>query len=276
MDNSLTKTEIRADENVPVFNVYTWYIWRHLAKNLIIRDIKVRYKQTLAGFFWVIAQPAATALIMSFVLGKIANLETGQYPVTIFIFVGVIAWQFCSTGVNASSNCILNERGLIVKVYFPRVILIVSSILSYTIDFLIGFTVLVVVLTASGYPPSWTFVLTPLVIVPGVLAILSFSLILGPLSAVIRDFRYISGFLIQFLVFATPVFFPFNLVPENLQFIFALNPFLHVIEIYRWLVLGEMTCEPVHLLVSLGAEVFLLFVGVKVFRLIDRRIVDYI
>ncbi len=175
-----------------------------------------------------------------------------------------------------SALSLLKESDILTKVRFPHVIPVVASTLPSYVDFLVSFLVLVLYLVISGFSPSWTILLAPLVagLVP--LSVLAFSLFLAPLIALFRDFREIANFILQFLLFLTPVYYPFSKVPDVLKPILALNPVLWTIELFRWSVLGRLMTEPLWLGLSFASCAVLCGVSIWFFRFLDRAIIDFI
>jgi lipopolysaccharide transport system permease protein len=268
--------EINASTDTAFGQIGDLLKWRFLVSALTVRDVKLRYKQTVLGFGVVILRPLLSALIMAFVLGHVANLATGEIPLFVFGFVGSILWFYFNHALLNSAMSLLKEGEIITKVHFPHFIPIFASILPAYVDFVVSFSVLVVYLFISGFIPGWTILLAPFIACLVPLPVLSFSLFLAPLIGLFRDFREIANIITQFLVFLTPIYYPFSKVPDVVQPILALNPILWVIEIFRWSVLGHWTAAPCWIAVSFASCVALIAVGLFFFRSLDRAIVDFI
>lgn len=276
LDPSTELVEISSSTDTAFGQTRDLLKWRFLVAALAIRDVKLRYKQTVLGFEIVIMRPFLSALIMAFVLGQVANLATGDIPLFVFGFVGSILWFYFNYALLNSAMSLLKEGDIITKVHFPHFIPVFASILPAYVDFLVSFAVLIVYLFISGFVPGWTIFLAPVVACLVLLPVLAFSLFLAPLIGLFRDFREIATIITQFLVFLTPIYYPFSKVPALAQPVLALNPVLWVVEIFRWSVLGQFTADPLWILTSFASCVALIAAGLFVFRSLDRAIVDFI
>lgn len=268
--------EITSATDTAFGSLRTLWNWRFLAWALTVRDVKLRYKQTVLSFGIVILRPLLSAVIMAFVLGSVANLSTGEIPIFVFGFVGSIIWFYFNYALSNSAMSLLKESDTISKIQIPHFIPLLSGTLSTYVDFLVGFAVLVLYLFVSDFSPSWTIVFAPFIALATPITVLAYSLFLAPLTGLFRDFRELTNLILQFLLFLTPVYYPFDKVPALLQPVLALNPALWMIELFRASVLGQMTCSPSWLWISLGSTLVCCAIGIRFFRALDRVLIDFL
>ena len=255
-----------------------WH-YRELFYILSWRDIKVRYKQTVLGIVWAIIRPLLTMAVFTIVFGKIAKMDSASLvPYSLIVFAGLLPWQFFSSTITESSNSLIGNTNLITKVYFPRLIIPASSVITCFIDFLISFALLLLFFLVYQYIPPVQIVILPLFAV--MLLVTSFGpgLYLTALNVKYRDFRYIIPFIVQFGLFISPVGFSSNMIPEKWQWAYALNPMAGVIDGFRWCIIKD---APNPLLnypfyISLGVTFFLAMLSVRQFRKMEKNFADII
>ena len=252
-------------------------IWRYreLLGTLVWRDLKVRYRQTFLGVIWVVGQPLLMVSIFTLIFQKVAglSLESGV-PYPLFVFAGLVPWQFFANGVQNAGVSILGNTQLVSKVYFPRLIIPAAPIVGGLIDLGIVSTTIVLIQLWYGWPPSvFAVVCVPLALF--ILLALTFGIgcWMAALNVNYRDVRVIMPFLLQFGMFATPVLYPVSRLPGSLQQIAALNPMTGVLELFRGGLLGEPV-ETWHVLLSLVCAGFLLVTGVMAFTRMERQFAD--
>ena len=250
-------------------------LWRY--RELLIfqalRDIRVRYKQTVLGAAWAILQPVLTMVVFSIVFGRLAGIPSGDVPYPIFAFCGLLPWQLFAYALTHSSNSLVENAQTLKKVYFPRLILPLASVLTGLVDFVIAGLVLVALMFYYGIVPGWAVVTLPLFVLLAVAAALAAGLWLSALNVLYRDVRYAIPFLAQLWMFATPVAYPSSLVPERWQALYGVNPMAGVVEGFRWALLNQSAPGPM-LLVSVAATALLLTGGVFYFRRVERSFAD--
>lgn len=253
-------------------------IWqyRELLYFLVWRDIKVRYKQTILGASWAILQPFLTMIVFSVFFGWLAKMPSDGVPYPLFTYTALLPWQLFAFGLNESGNSLVNNQRLISKIYFPRLVVPISSMLAGFIDFAIAFVVLLGMLIFYGYPLKINLLVLPLFVLLAALTALAVGLWLSALNVVYRDVRYAIPFLTQFWLFLTPVAYPASLVPESLQPIYALNPMVGVVEGFRWALLGTANQPGLMVLVSALAMLVLLTGGLVYFRRMEAVFADVI
>jgi len=250
--------------------------FRELFYILSWRDIKVRYKQTVLGAAWSIIRPLLTTIIFTVVFSKIAKLDNpGNAPYALMVFAGMLPWQFFSNALSESSNSLIGNANLITKVYFPRLIIPASSVITSLVDFAISFLILIVMMFWYQYIPSWHIVFLPIFILLAFMCAFGVGLYLTAVNVKYRDFRYIIPFIIQFGLYITPVGFSSAVIGEKWKLLYALNPMVGVIDGFRWCILGD----PMNwrsFVFSLVVVIVFLIIGVTYFRKMEKSFADNI
>ncbi len=249
--------------------------YRDLGYFLVWRDLKVRYKQTFFGAAWAIFQPVALMIVFSAFFGRIEGIAPADVPYPLFALAGLVPWTLFSQSLLGASNSLVNSVNLISKVYFPRLLLPLAGVGSYIVDFLIALVLLLVVAALYGFPPTITILWLPVFALLAVSAALAVGTWLSAINARYRDVKYIIAFVIQLWLFASPVVYSSELVPENLRTIYALNPMVGVIEGFRWALLGGPVPD-VAIFLSTAATAVILVLGVAYFRRAERSFADLI
>jgi len=247
--------------------------YRELLAIFVWRDIKVRYRQTLLGVVWVVAQPLLTALIFTVLFNRMAKIDAGNVPYSLFIMVGLVPWSFFSAGVSASGNSLIGSSHLISKVYFPRVIVPAASVLSGFVDMVVT-VALVVVMTLVyrvGLGPQILFL--PLAIAVAAVFAFGVGLWLSALNVEYRDVRVVIPFLLQLWMYATPVVYPLHVVPERYRWIAAINPMTGIVETFRAAMLGGAVPWSA-LGYSVAVTLMVLVSGAYYFRRMERLFAD--
>ncbi|MCE9608427.1 MAG: ABC transporter permease [Planctomycetia bacterium] len=252
--------------------------WRYrgLLLFLTLRDIQLRYKQTVLGLAWAVIQPLSTMLVFTIFFGKLGKLPSDDKPYALFVLTALVPWQLFSYALAQSSNSLVAEQRLITKVYFPRLIIPVASVLSGFVDFFVTFALLLGMMLWYGSPFSWSILTVPLFAVFALLTALTFGLWLSALNVQYRDVRYTIPFLTQFWMFLTPVAYPASLVPEAYRNWYGLNPMAGVVEGFRWALLG--TEQPAWRMIFVSAAVMAAFLvgGLFYFRRLEKTFADVI
>lgn len=241
------------------------------------RDIKVRYKQTILGILWVILQPIATMVIFTIFFGKLAKIPSGKLPYSLFVLCGLVFWNFFSNSLSHASNSMVENDAIIKKVYFPKVILPVSSIVVSFVDFSINFIILLLFAALLGFAPSaWLVIVLPAALILTSITAAGLGLILSSLNVKYRDIRYILPFSIQILLFLTPVIYSLNIVDPANRYILALNPLTAVIESIRTVFSGGTFLDFRLMAVSTFAAVASLLAGLWYFRKTENFFADIV
>ncbi|HEU4326333.1 MAG TPA: ABC transporter permease [Roseiflexaceae bacterium] len=251
--------------------------YRELLFFLIWRDIKVRYKQTALGAAWAIIQPLFTMLVFSLFFGQLARIEPpGGLPYWLFAYAGLVPWSFFASGLAQSSDSLVGSANLIRKVYFPRLVVPVATVLAGLVDFALAFAVLLAAMLLGGFMPGPTALLLPLFLLLAVVTAMGVGLWLSALNVQFRDVRYVVPFLVQIWLFATPIAYPSALITQPLlRAAYGLNPMVGVVEGFRWALLGGPPPGPM-LYVSALASLLLLISGAFYFRRMERTFADLI
>ena len=255
-------------------------LWRYreLFRVLAWRDLAVRYKQTVIGVAWAVLRPLITMLVFTVIFGRIAKLPSeGTAPYPLMVFAGMLPWSFFSTGLSEASNSLVNNANLISKVYFPRLIVPVATVVVAFVDFLITFSMLIVLMVWYQYPPGWRTLVLPAFTMLAFLASIGPALWITALNVKYRDFRYVIPFIVQFGLYVSPVGFSSSVIPEEWRFVYSLNPMVGVIDGFRWCILGGQS--PLHLpdlAVSAVVAGFFLWFGIHRFRKTERSFADLI
>lgn len=220
-------------------NLGDFWQYRDLLYILTMRDIKVRYKQTVLGAAWAIIQPLFTMLIFTIFFGRLAGIPSDGIPYPLFAYAGLLPWTFFSNSVTNSGNSLVGNSNLITKVYFPRMIIPTASVASGLLDFIIAFGLLVVLMVYYGVGFSANMLMLPVLILLTSLLAIGIGMWMSALNVKYRDIRYALPFLIQIGMFATPIIYPASLVPEKWRWLMALNPLTGLIENYRAAFFGK-------------------------------------
>jgi len=252
--------------------------YRELLYFLAWRDILVRYKQTVIGIAWVVIRPLLIMLVFSFAFGKVAKLPSeGNIPYPLLVLAGLLPWQFFSTALSEAANSLIANANLITKIYFPRVIVPASTVVTCVVDFLVTLVLLIALMLWYGIWPTWRILAVPLFLLLMFLPAMGAGLWLAALNVRYRDFRYVVPFIVQFGLYVSPVGFSSTVVPESLAKIYVLNPMVGVIDGFRWAFLGQsvpLNWEP--LAWSMSVSTLLLVGGVHYFRRTERSFADVI
>jgi lipopolysaccharide transport system permease protein len=270
---------------VPVIRIQPSYGWvslqltelwryRELAYFLVWRDIKVRYKQTVLGAAWAIIQPVFTMLVFAVFFGHLARMPSDGVPYPIFAFAALVPWTFFANALMQASNSLVGSANLIKKVYFPRLVVPLASVLSGIVDFALAFAVLVVMMAGYGMTPSLRLLWIPVFVLLTMATALGVALWLSALNVEYRDVRYVVPFLTQFWLFATPVAYPSSLLSEPWRTIYGLNPMVGVVEGFRWALLNVGNAPGAMLGASSVASAVLVVSGAYYFRRLERTFAD--
>jgi len=241
------------------------------------RDIKVRYKQTVIGAAWSIIRPLITMIVFTVIFHRIAKLQEVNAPYAIMVYAAMLPWTFFSTALSEAGNSLISNTNLISKVYFPRLIIPTSSVITSFVDFLIAFVLLFGLYAWYHYAPGWQILLLPVFLLGACVASIGAGLYITALNVKYRDFRFIVPFIVQFGLYVSPVGFNSNVVPEKWRWAFALNPMVGVIDGFRWCLLrGEQELHWDTMLISFSVALLMLWAGVRQFRKMEKSFADLI
>jgi len=252
------------------------WAYRELLYFLVWRDIKVRYKQTVLGAAWVILQPFLTMVVFTLFFGNLAKVPSDGIPYPLFSFTGLVPWTLFAYSLTESSGSLVTNQNLITKVYFPRLIIPLASVLAGLVDFAISFGVLLLLMLYYGVVPNMFALTIPIFVVLAVLAALSIGIWLSALNVEFRDVRYTIPFLTQLWMFLTPLAYASSLVPKRWRLVYGLNPMAGVVEGFRWALLGKTGAPSLLLAASIPAVLLLLIGGAYYFRRMERTFADVV
>jgi lipopolysaccharide transport system permease protein len=250
--------------------------YRELLYFLTWRDIKVRYKQTALGAAWAIIQPFFTMVVFSLFFGRLAKVPSDGIPYPIFSFAALVPWTFFANGLSQASNSLVGSSNLITKVYFPRLVIPLSTVASGIIDFALSFLVLLAMMGYYRVTPGRNIVWLPLFLLLALVTSLGVGLWLSALNVEYRDVRYVVPFITQFWMFATPIAYPSSLLSEPWRTLYGLNPMVGVVEGFRWALLGTNTRPGPAIAVSSAAALVILVGGALYFKRMERNFADII
>lgn len=256
-------------------------LWKYKELFYILswRDIKVRYKQTTIGLLWAIIRPFLTMVVFTVVFGNLAGMNNDKStPYSIVVLAGLLPWQFFSTAFASASESLILNSNLLTKVYFPRLIVPISSIVTNFVDFLISFFILFLLMIYYHYLPSWHVIFLPFFILLTILLSCGVGIYFAVLNVKYRDFRYVTPFIVQIGLYVSPVGFSSNVVPEKWQLIYNLNPMVGIIDGFRWCILGNKADSPlsINFFVSIILIFLILFFSVYKFRKMEKTFADII
>ena len=250
--------------------------YRELLYFFVWRDIKVRYKQTAIGAAWAVLQPFLTMLVFSLFFGRLAKVPSDNVPYPVFAYAALLPWQLFAYSLTEASNSLVSSQNLISKVYFPRLLIPMASVLSGLVDFAISFAVMLIMMFSYGIFPSAAILTIPIFLLFAITTALSVGLWLSALNVKYRDVRYTIPFLTQFWMFATPIAYPSSLLQEPWKTVYGLNPMVGVVEGFRWALLGRQPAPVTVLAVSALASLLMLVTGSYYFRRMERSFADIV
>jgi lipopolysaccharide transport system permease protein len=248
--------------------------YRELVYFFVWRDVKIRYKQTAIGIVWVVLQPLLTMGVFTVFFGRLAKLPSQGLPYPVFYFAALVPWMYFSYALQSATNVVVENQRVITKVYFPRLVLPFSAVLSGLVDFAIGFVVLVILTLAYGIRPTIAALWLPLLVLVAILTALGVGLWMSALNALYRDVRYVMPFVVQFWMFASPVVYPSALVPARWRWLYGLNPMAGVIDGFRWGLTGHGQPPGPAMLASAAMVAVVLVGGLFFFQRMEGTVAD--
>ncbi len=300
LTRSLPRVRIEPSTGWVSLKIKALWQYRELLYFLTWRDIKVRYKQTVLGAAWAIIQPFLTMVVFSLFFGRLANIPSDGIPYPIFSYAALVPWTFFANGLTQGSNSLVNSSNLIKKVYFPRLVIPISSVLSGVVDFTLAFTVLLGMMVYFGisplaapshlsllthsslsvgptiYVPSFNILWLPYFFLLAFVTSLGVGLWLSAMNVQFRDIRYIVPFIAQIWMFITPIAYPSSLLAEPWRTLYGINPMTGVVEGFRWALLGTNTAPGPIIIVSTIAALALLVSGAYYFRRMEKTFADVV
>jgi len=272
----LAKPMVEVAPKDGLFHLDLQEIWhyRELLYFLVWREVKVRYKQAALGVAWAVVQPLTTMLIFTAVFGNFAKIPSDGLPYPVFAYAALLPWSYFAEAISRSGVSVVSDTNLIRKVYFPRLILPLASVMTPVVDFCVSFLILLCLMAWYHVIPTWGVILLPFFLLLALLTALSVGLWLSALNVRYRDVRFIIPFLVQIWMYASPVVYPVSLVPERWRIVFNLNPMVGVIEGFRWALLGKASPDFQAITVSVIGVLVLLIGGLLFFKRMESTFAD--
>lgn len=252
------------------------FAYRDLAYFFLLRNVVIRYKQTILGVFWVVIPPVVSMVLYTLIFGELANIPSEDIPYPLFSFSALVIWFFFSSGLGRVTSSLTENAAMITKVYFPRIILPLVSLLSGLIDFTLSFIILIFMMIGWGYAPTANIVFLPFFLLLAAITALGFGLWFAALEVQFRDVRYFSGYLLRFWLYATPITYPRSLLSDELQFIMGLQPLTGVVEGFRWALLGADTPPDMTLIPATIIAIVVLWTGAIFFQQQEKKFADMV
>jgi lipopolysaccharide transport system permease protein len=266
---------IKPKRGVTPLDLRELWKFRELIYILAWRDIKIRYKQTILGAAWAVFQPLISMVIFTVFFGKLVKVPSDNLPYPIFVFAGLLPWTFFANSISSASNSLVGQSHLISKVYFPRLLIPLSSFGAFILDFIISFIIMLAMMVYYGIYPTVSILLFPILLAATVGTALGVGTLLSALCVAYRDVKYAVPFLIQLWMYATPVIYPVSIVPERWRWVLSLNPMSGLVDGYRSAFLGR-PFDWGNILISLAMAVFVMFIGLIYFKKVERSFADIV
>jgi len=275
-EGAATPVVVRIEPPRGWFDLRLHEVWayRELLYFFVWRDVKVRYKQTVIGVAWVVLQPLLTMGIFTLFFGRLARLPSDGLPYPVFYFTALVPWTYFSLALQSCTTIVVDNQRVITKVFFPRLVLPISAVVSGLVDFCIGFVVMCIVVAIYGIRPGLAALWLPALLLLAVLTALGVGLWMSALNALYRDVKYVVPFLVQFWMFASPVAYPSSLVPMRWRWLYGLNPMAGVIDGFRWSLTGHGQPPGPLLLASSAAVILVLLGGLFFFQRMEGAVAD--
>ncbi len=267
---------IKPSTGLAALNLRDLWTYRELVFFMIWRDIKVRYKQTLLGAAWAVIQPVLTMLVFNFIFGTVAKVNTEGIPYPIFSYTALLPWGLFTGALNNASRSLTSNTNMITKIYFPRLVLPLSSVLGGLVDFAIAFVILVVMMIYYKVTPTAAIVWLPLFLLLTIVTALGVALWLSAINVQYRDVNYVLPFLTQFWLFLTPVAYSAKVISDKWQLVYSLNPMAGVVNGFRWALLGSNSGPNLNMAISVLISLVILVSGLFYFRSMERTFADTI
>ena len=272
------KTEIIIEPRKQARHIWReLWLYRELLFFMAWRDLIVRYKQTVIGITWSVLRPVITMVILTLVFGKLAKLPSGEIPYPLLVYAAMLPWQFFSNTFSVSANSLVSNSNMISKTYFPRIILPTTAMLTSLVDFLIAFSIYILMMLWYGLYPDWRIMVLPLLMILASLASLGAGFFVSALNVTYRDFRIVVPFIVQFGLYLSPVGFSSDVVPEQWRLLYSLNPMVGVIDGFRWALLGgEVKLYMPGFILSTCLSLLIFLLGIRFFYRSERTFADII
>lgn len=272
-----TTIYIKPTKGLAALNLRDLWVYRELVFFMVWRDVKVKYKQTLLGMAWAVIQPVMTMLVFTFVFGSVAKVPTDGIPYPVFSFAALLPWGLFEVALNQGSRSLVAHNNMVTKIYFPRLILPMSSVFAGLVDFVIAFVILVGLMFYYRITPAYNLLWTlPLFILLAIVTALGVALWLSAINVKYRDVNQALPFLTRFWLFITPIAYSSSVISDRWQILYALNPMAGVVDGFRWALLGSGNGPDITLWVSVAISVLIFVSGLFYFRSMEKTFADTI
>lgn len=268
-------TIIKPVDGLRILDLKELWDYRELLWVMMMRDIKVRYKQTVLGVAWAVIQPVITMIIFTFIFGRLAKIPSDGIPYPVFVFSGLLAWNFFSSAISAGGSSLVGASSLISKVYFPRLVVPLASIGVGVVDFMIASSILLLLMMFYSISFTVQILLLPVFFLGLLVTTIGLSAWLSAITVTYRDFRFVIPFMLQIWMYLTPVIYPISFIPEKWRWLMYLNPLQGWVDGLRSAFLGQ-SIDWIGISVSLMFSIIILFLGVRYFEKAERRFADVI
>ena len=274
--NKLRETVIEPSRKWQIINFRELWEYRELLFMLALREVQLRYRQTFLGVVWVILQPLVTTVIFTFIFGGLLGADSENVQYELFAFTGLIPWNVFSQSLQRGGVSLTRDMRLITKIFFPRVIIPIANALSTLVDFCVSLLILVVLLIFFRVPISLSILSIPLLLALTMVLSIGVGIIFAALNVYYRDFTYVLPFVIQVWMFASPLAYSSNLIPENLSWLYKLNPMVGVVDGFRWAIFRTIAFPLNTLLYSCVISGLIFVIGMFIFKRLENRFADVI
>ena len=272
-----TTIYIKPTTGLAALNLRDLWVYRELVVFMIWRTLKVRYKQTMLGAAWAVIQPLMTMIVFNFIFGNVAKVPTDNIPYPIFSYTALLPWGLFTNALNQASRSLTANQNMVTKIYFPRLVLPISSVLAGLVDFAIAFVILIGLMFYYHVTPAWNVLWTlPFFLLLSIIVALGVSLWLSAINVQYRDVNYALPFLTQFWLFITPVAYSASVISDKWQLVYSLNPMAGVVNGFRWALLGSGSGPDLALWISIIISLVILVSGLIYFRNMERTFADTI
>jgi len=272
-----TTIYIKPTTGLAALNLRDLWVYRELVVFMIWRTLKVRYKQTMLGAAWAVIQPLMTMIVFNFIFGNVAKVPTDNIPYPIFSYTALLPWGLFTNALNQASRSLTANQNMVTKIYFPRLVLPISSVLAGLVDFAIAFVILIGLMFYYQVTPAWNVLWTlPFFLLLSIIVALGVSLWLSAINVQYRDVNYALPFLTQFWLFITPVAYSASVISDKWQLVYSLNPMAGVVNGFRWALLGSGSGPDLALWISVIISLVILVSGLIYFRNMERTFADMI
>lgn len=280
--DSIPTVVIQPTRGISSLQLRALWEYRELLYFLVWRDVKVRYKQTALGVAWIVLQPLVSTLVFTFIFGGLLNVPSNGLPYPIFAYAGLLPWQYFASSLGRTSTNLVDSANLITKVYFPRLVIPLSGVVSGLVDFAVGFVMLAVLMVIYRVPATPALLLLPAFLLLAMVTALGFGLWLSALNVRYRDIKQLVPFVVQIWMYLTPVIYPVTIIPAQLRPLLALNPMTGVVSGFRWALLGDssavagLQAPGILFALSVVIAICVLISGLFYFRSTERTFADVI